>query len=112
MRHGEGPVMRFLYNVYMGVPFLFETRAILDWLFTRTTLTLSMWLTVEWTFAAVFKSRTERAFRKERALVLSGDHEQWFFDKCWFGAGGLLLILSMLVQPDDQYKFDETISAH
>ena len=61
--------MRFLYNVYMGVPFLFETRAILDWLFTRTTLTLSMWLTVEWTFAAVFKSRTERAFRKERALV-------------------------------------------
>jgi hypothetical protein len=99
MRQGEGPVQRFLYGVYMGVPFLFETRAILDWLFTRTTLTLQMWLTVEWTFAAVFKNRMVKQFRKEREKVILGDEDMGMYDKCYFGVGGLLLILSLMVFP-------------
>jgi hypothetical protein len=99
MRNGEGWVQRGFYATYMGVPFLFETRAILDWLFTHTTLTLQMWLTVEWTYSAVFTNRMVKEFRKERAKAIRGDEEIGMYDKSNYGVGGLLLILSMLVLP-------------
>lgn len=50
----------------MAVPFLFELRALMDWIWTDTSMTLSDWLKMEDIFAQIFQlkvgSRTTISF--------------------------------------------------
>lgn len=39
----------------MAVPFVFELRALMDWIWTDTSMTLSDWLKMEDIFAHVFQ---------------------------------------------------------
>ena len=48
---------RIFYAVYRGIPFLWELRAVLDWTFTPTTLTLDEWLKIEDVADIVYQRR-------------------------------------------------------
>jgi len=44
----------------MAVPFLFELRALMDWMWTDTSMTLWDWLKMEEIFAIIFQLKCER----------------------------------------------------
>jgi len=54
------------YMVYLGTPFLFDMRVMLDWTCTRTTLDLFQWLTLENIYSVLCRDR-ERARARARA---------------------------------------------
>ncbi|ODM97774.1 Piezo-type mechanosensitive ion channel component 2 [Orchesella cincta] len=58
-------VNMFLFKGFMGVPFLFELRALMDWIWTDTSMTLSDWLKLEDIFAHIFQLKCQRRAEKE-----------------------------------------------
>ena len=62
---------RFLFNVYMQTPFLFETRTILDWVASHTSLDLFMWFTLAWTRVTFFRNYMVMAARTVGSFHLS-----------------------------------------
>ncbi|CAL8113936.1 unnamed protein product [Orchesella dallaii] len=58
-------VNMFLFKGFMGVPFLFELRALMDWIWTDTSMTLSDWLKLEDIFANIFQLKCQRRAEKE-----------------------------------------------
>ncbi|KAK9510545.1 hypothetical protein O3M35_005299 [Rhynocoris fuscipes] len=55
----------FLFKVFMAVPFVFELRALMDWIWTDTSMTLSDWLKMEDIFAHVFQLKCQRRAEKD-----------------------------------------------
>lgn len=47
---------------FMGVPFVFELRALMDWIWTDTSMTLSDWLKMEDIFAHIFQLKVYKNF--------------------------------------------------
>lgn len=43
------------FKVYMVTPFLFELRALMDWIWTDTTMPLFEWLKMEDIFANIYE---------------------------------------------------------
>lgn len=52
---GYNYVNMFLYKGFMAVPFLFELRTIMDWMWTDTSMTIFDWLKMEDIFAHIFQ---------------------------------------------------------
>lgn len=44
----------FIFYRFMAVPFLFELRTLMDWIWTDTSMTLMDWLKMEDIFASVY----------------------------------------------------------
>ncbi|XP_071441072.1 piezo-type mechanosensitive ion channel component [Hetaerina americana] len=55
----------FLFKGFMLVPFLFELRTVMDWIWTDTSMTLSDWLKLEDIFSHIFQSKCHRRAEKE-----------------------------------------------
>jgi len=51
------------------IPFLLELRALMDWMFTDTTLALTSWLQMEDIFASVFCIKCNRTVERVRCLL-------------------------------------------
>jgi hypothetical protein len=49
----------------MAVPFLFELRALTDWMWTDSSMTLWDWLKMEEIFASIFQLKCERRMESE-----------------------------------------------
>ena len=47
--------MDFIYCSFMFVPFLYELRTIMDWIWTDTSMNLSDWIKMEDIFVRIFK---------------------------------------------------------
>ncbi|KAF4525370.1 hypothetical protein B566_EDAN014808, partial [Ephemera danica] len=45
----------FLFKGFMAVPFLFELRTLMDWMWTKTSMTLGEWIKMEDIFAHIFQ---------------------------------------------------------
>jgi len=56
---------------FLLIPFLLELRALMDWMFTDTTLALTSWLQMEDIFANVFCIKCDRRAERVRfAFIL------------------------------------------
>ncbi|XP_046404278.1 piezo-type mechanosensitive ion channel component isoform X3 [Ischnura elegans] len=55
----------FLFKGFMSIPFLFELRTVMDWIWTDTSMTLSDWLKLEDIFSHIFQCKCHRRAEKE-----------------------------------------------
>lgn len=82
-----------LFQGIQALPFLLELRSVLDWVLTKTTLTLNHWLKVEDIYANVFVIKCWRD--SEKTWPQRRGEAYWKTSK-WL-IGGLLVILLVLV---------------
>ncbi|XP_063241990.1 piezo-type mechanosensitive ion channel component-like isoform X9 [Bacillus rossius redtenbacheri] len=54
-----------MFKVYLLVPFLFELRALMDWVWTETSMTLFDWLKMEDIFNNIFQHKCSRRMENE-----------------------------------------------
>ncbi|XP_064455562.1 piezo-type mechanosensitive ion channel component-like isoform X2 [Ornithodoros turicata] len=76
-----------LFKGYMLVPFLYEVRAVMDWIWTNTTLSVFHWLKIEDIFCNVFFLKCLRT--NEEANPVPRGQQQGSLVK--YGVGGLIL---------------------
>lgn len=84
--------LEIFFPIYRLAPFLFELRALLDYLCTRTSLTWYHWITLEDAAAHFFCVKLEMNDRSKNTKILNGLHRQPLSRKL-FSAGIMLLFL-------------------
>ena len=87
------------YELYLFIPFAFEMRALVDYVCTKTSLKLSMWLLLEETAAHLFVVQTEMEDRIEKQHTLQGNRRQPLYRKLLTGGVLLVLLFICLVGP-------------
>lgn len=88
-----------LFPLVMSAPFLFEMRALLDYVCTKTSLSWSHWVLLEDTAAHLFQVKMEMQGRVENAEILQGKRRQPLFGKMTSAGVMLLFLLICLVGP-------------
>lgn len=83
----------FLFKGYMLIPFLYELRSLMDWIWTDTSMNLSNWLKMEDIFANVFLLKCQR--RAEEEYPTPRGSRRSSLTK--YGLGGILLFSIILV---------------
>jgi hypothetical protein len=73
----------------MAVPFLFELRALMDWMWTDTSMTLWDWLKMDEIFTSIFQLKCERDRESEHPEP-SGQKKKPLV-KYLIGGGGLFI---------------------
>ncbi|XP_052831053.1 piezo-type mechanosensitive ion channel component 1 isoform X7 [Octopus bimaculoides] len=83
----------FLFKGFLVIPFLLELRALMDWMWTDTTLALGSWLQMEDIYANIFVLKcwrhAEATYPTPRALKRKSTIK--------YGVGGLLLLLIIFI---------------
>ncbi|XP_064455770.1 piezo-type mechanosensitive ion channel component-like isoform X2 [Ornithodoros turicata] len=82
-----------LFKGYMLVPFLYELRSLMDWIWTDTSMSLGYWFKMEDIFSSVFLTKCLR--RAEADYPTPRGENRDSLTK--YGLGGLLLIVLILV---------------
>lgn len=88
-----------LFGLMMQAPFLFEMRALLDYMCTKTSLSWQHWVLLEDTAAHLFGVKGEMKGRVEEAEVLQGKQRQPMKKKLMSAGVMLLFLLICLVGP-------------
>ncbi|RLN53584.1 hypothetical protein BBJ29_008763 [Phytophthora kernoviae] len=92
-------VSEMLFGLMMQAPFLFEMRALLDYMCTKTSLSWQHWILLEDTAAHLFSVKGEMRGRVEEAEVLQGKKRQPMTKKLTSAGVMLLFLLICLVGP-------------
>lgn len=95
MSKGYDPPIPLLYRIYLAIPLLLEMRSLLDWVSTRTSLDLFMFLRLKTIHTEAFLNKCEMRYRERDRDVLEGKAPQAPIWKLLFGV--LLLVLLVLV---------------
>lgn len=88
-----------LFPLVMMAPFLFEMRALLDYVCTKTSLSWSHWVMLEDTAAHLFSVKMEMEGRVANAEVLQGKQRQPLSKKFTSAGVMLLFLLICLIGP-------------
>lgn len=88
-----------LFPLVMAAPFLFEMRALLDYVCTKTSLGWGHWVLLEDAAAHLFQVKMEMQGRVEKAEVLQGKQRQPLGGKLSSAGVMLLFLLVCLVGP-------------
>ncbi|XP_037284739.2 piezo type mechanosensitive ion channel component isoform X2 [Rhipicephalus microplus] len=83
----------FLFKGYMLIPFLYELRSLMDWIWTDTSMNLTNWLKMEDIFANVFQLKCQR--RAEEEYPTPRGSRRSSLTK--YGLGGVMLFAIILV---------------
>nr|QZA74858.1 piezo [Platynereis dumerilii] len=83
----------FLFKGFLAIPFLLELRALMDWIWTDTTLALTSWLEMEDIYANIFQLKCWR--KAEDAYPTQRGQLRKLAIK--YGVGGLLLFLLIFI---------------
>lgn len=83
----------FLFKGYMLIPFLYELRSLMDWIWTDTSMNLTNWLKMEDIFANVFLLKCQR--RAEEEYPTPRGSRRSSLTK--YGLGGVMLFAIILV---------------
>ena len=81
----------------MLIPFLYELRALMDWMWTKTSLDIFNWLKMEDIYAHIFLIKCQRV-QEGTQVYVSGEPRRTT-EKCLFGGGWLLLIVAVIFAP-------------
>ncbi|GMF47808.1 unnamed protein product [Phytophthora fragariaefolia] len=92
-------VSEMLFGLMMQAPFLFEMRALLDYICTKTSLSWQHWILLEDTAAHLFGVKGEMKGRVEEAEILQGKQRQPMKKKMMSAGVMLLFLLICLVGP-------------
>lgn len=83
----------FLFKGYMVIPFLYELRSLMDWIWTDTSMNISNWLKMEDIYANIFVLKCQR--RAEAYYPTPRGAKRTALIK--YGVGGFLLFIIILV---------------
>ncbi|EEB17348.1 conserved hypothetical protein [Pediculus humanus corporis] len=97
----------FSFRGFMAVPFLFELRALMDWIWTDTSMTLSDWLKMEDIFAQIFQLKCQR--RAEAEYPLPRGERKSPLSKYLLGGAGLFLIIAIIWFPLVLFALGNTV---
>jgi hypothetical protein len=75
----------------MAVPFLFELRALMDWMWTDTSMTLFDWLKMEEIFSSIYQLKCER--RRESEYPQPNGKKKKPLTKYLIGGGSLFILI-------------------
>lgn len=67
---GYGYVNMFLFKGFMLVPFLFELRTCMDWMWTETSMTVFDWIKMEDIFAHIYQLKVSEFLIKNVSSTL------------------------------------------
>ncbi|XP_063977086.1 piezo-type mechanosensitive ion channel component isoform X4 [Diachasmimorpha longicaudata] len=86
-----------LFKVFMFVPFLFELRAVMDWIWTDTSMTIMDWFKMEDIFASIYQIKCMRGVETDFPQPRGVKKQQ--MSKYMVGGGALFLIIGLIWFP-------------
>ncbi|KAL7286394.1 hypothetical protein TKK_0019346 [Trichogramma kaykai] len=86
-----------LFKGFMVVPFLFEMRAVMDWIWTDTSMTVMDWFKMEDIFANIYQIKCMRGLENDYPQERGVKKTQW--SKYLIGGGALFLMIGMIWFP-------------
>lgn len=86
---------RVAFQIYRGMPFLFELRTLLDWSFTKTSLDIWQWLKFEDIYAELYLTKCKQLFynAREKGIAIPK------INKFCIGICGLFVLLLIMLLP-------------
>ncbi|CRL00087.1 CLUMA_CG013369, isoform A [Clunio marinus] len=100
-----GSIRLISFKIYMLIPFLFELRTVIDWMFTATSLTFSEWLRVESIHAEVFRIKCARVTNK--GMPRAKKRPWW--DKLILGGVISILLITVLWFPLALFAYQDEL---
>lgn len=98
-----------LFKVFMFVPFLFELRAVMDWIWTDTSMTLMDWFKMEDIFASIYQIKCMRGMETDFPQPRGVKKPQ--MSKYMVGGGLLFLIIGLIWFPLLLFALGGTVGA-
>ena len=95
---GYGTLPKYVFKVYMLIPFLFELKQVLDWACIPSSLDLFMWLKQQSLSASLFTTKCDMERRRRDGGFVRG-RERSKLEKLWFGVIIVGIIISVVVGP-------------
>ncbi|XP_023248310.1 piezo-type mechanosensitive ion channel component isoform X2 [Copidosoma floridanum] len=86
-----------MFKVFMSVPLLFEMRAVMDWIWTDTSMTAMDWFKMEDIFANIFQIKCSRVMEDEYPQERGQKKKQ--ISKYLVGGGALILMIGIIWFP-------------
>lgn len=83
----------FLFKGYMAIPFLYELRSLMDWIWTDTSMNIGNWLKMEDIFAHVFVLKCQRRAEDEYPTPRGAKRSPLIK----YGVGGSILLIIILI---------------
>ncbi|XP_067135532.1 piezo-type mechanosensitive ion channel component 2-like isoform X2 [Centruroides vittatus] len=83
----------FLFKGYMAIPFLYELRSLMDWIWTDTSMNVGNWLKMEDIFAHVFVLKCQRRAEDEYPTPRGAKRSPVIK----YGVGGSILLIIILI---------------
>ncbi|XP_024082959.1 piezo-type mechanosensitive ion channel component 1 isoform X5 [Cimex lectularius] len=96
-----------LFKIFMTIPFVFELRTLMDWIWTDTSMTLSDWLKMEDIFAHVFQIKCQR--RAESDYPQPRGEKKINSTKYLIGGGCLVAIIAVIWFPLVLFALGNTV---
>ncbi|XP_062548757.1 piezo-type mechanosensitive ion channel component isoform X4 [Armigeres subalbatus] len=95
------------YKLFMTIPFLFELRTLMDWIWTDTSMTLFDWLKMEDIFANVYQLKCMRQLEED--IPAPSGQKKGSLSKYLMGGGMMFSIILLIWFPLALFAFSNAV---